>query len=38
VAWMSRKQSSISISTADAKYIVAGSCCNSIVMDEETSV
>jgi hypothetical protein len=27
VAWMSRKQASISLSIAEAKYIVAGSCC-----------
>jgi len=27
VAWMSRKQASISLSTAEAEYIVAGSCC-----------
>jgi hypothetical protein len=27
VAWMSRKQSSISLSTIEAVYIVAGSCC-----------
>jgi hypothetical protein len=27
VAWLSRKQSSISLSTAKAEYIAAGSCC-----------
>ena len=27
VSWMSKKQNSISLSTAKAEYIVAGSCC-----------
>jgi len=27
VAWMSHKQASISLSTAEAEYIAAGSCC-----------
>ncbi|RVW69254.1 Copia protein [Vitis vinifera] len=27
VAWMSKKQNSVSLSTTEAKYIVAGSCC-----------
>jgi hypothetical protein len=27
VAWMSKKQASISLSTAEAEYIAAGSCC-----------
>jgi hypothetical protein len=27
VAWMSQKQASISLSTAEAEYIAAGSCC-----------
>ena len=27
VSWMSKKQNSISLSTAEAEYIVAGSCC-----------
>ena len=27
VSWMSKKQNSVSLSTAKAKYIVAGSCC-----------
>jgi len=31
VTWMSRKQSSISLSTAEAEYIVAGSYC--VIMD-----
>ncbi|XP_030959224.1 secreted RxLR effector protein 161-like [Quercus lobata] len=28
VAWMSKKQNSISLSTAEAEFIVAGSCCS----------
>ena len=28
VAWMSKKQNSISLSTAEVEYIVAGSCCS----------
>jgi hypothetical protein len=31
VTWMSRKQSSISLSTAEAEYIVAGSCCTQLL-------
>jgi len=31
VAWMSRKQSSISLSTAEAEYIVAGSYCTQLL-------
>jgi hypothetical protein len=31
VAWMSKKQASISLSTAKAKYIVAGSCCTQLL-------
>jgi len=31
VAWTSRKQSSISLSTAEAEYIVAGSCCTQLL-------
>jgi len=31
VAWMSRKQASISLSTAEAKYIAAGSCCTQLL-------
>jgi hypothetical protein len=31
VAWMSRKQASISLSTAEAKYIPAGSCCTQLL-------
>ena len=27
VSWMSKKQNSISLSTAEAEYIAAGSCC-----------
>jgi hypothetical protein len=31
VAWISRKQSSISLSTTEAEYIVAGSCCTQLL-------
>jgi hypothetical protein len=31
VAWMSKKQNSISLSTAEAKYIAAGSCCTQLI-------
>jgi hypothetical protein len=31
VAWMSRKQSSIFLSTAEAEYIVAKSCCTQLL-------
>ena len=31
VAWSSRKQSSISLSTAEAEYIVAAECCTQIL-------
>ena len=31
VSWMSKKQNSISLSTAEAKYIVAGSCCTQLL-------
>jgi hypothetical protein len=31
VAWMSKKQNSISLSTAKAEYIVVGSCCTQLI-------
>jgi hypothetical protein len=31
VAWMSLKQASISLSTAEAEYIAAGSCCTQLL-------
>ena len=31
VSWMSRKQNSISLSTAKAEYITAGSCCTQLL-------
>ena len=31
VAWMSKKQNSVSLSTAKAKYIAAGSCCSQLL-------
>ena len=34
VSWMSKKQNSVSLSTAEAEYIAAGSCCRS---EEHTS-
>jgi hypothetical protein len=33
VAWMSKKQASISLSTAEAEYIAAGSCCTQLLGD-----
>ena len=37
VSWMSKKQNSISLSTVEAEYIVAGSCCIQLPSDEKTS-
>ena len=31
VSWMSKKQNSISLSIAEAEYIVAGSCCTQLL-------
>ena len=31
VSWMSKKQNSISLSTVEAEYIVASSCCNQLL-------
>jgi hypothetical protein len=31
VAWMSKKQASISLSTAEAEYIAVGSCCTQLL-------
>ncbi|XP_022864057.1 uncharacterized protein LOC111384068 [Olea europaea var. sylvestris] len=31
VAWLSKKQNSISLSTAEAEYIAAGSCCTQLL-------
>ena len=31
VAWISKKQNSVSLSTAKAKYIAAGSCCSQLL-------
>ena len=31
VAWMSKKQNSMSLSTAEAEYIAAGSCCSQLI-------
>ena len=31
ISWMSKKQNSISLSTAEAEYIVAGSCCTKLL-------
>jgi hypothetical protein len=31
VAWMSKKQASISLSIAEDEYIAAGSCCNQLL-------
>jgi hypothetical protein len=35
VVWMSRKQASISLSTAEAEYIAAGSCCTQLLWMEK---
>ena len=32
VSWLSKKQSSISLSTIEAKYIAAASCCTQVVL------
>ena len=37
VSWFSKKEHSVSTSTAEAEYIAAGSCCASSVMDEEST-
>jgi hypothetical protein len=31
VAWMSKKQASISLSTAEVEYVVVGSCCTQLL-------
>ena len=31
VTWMSKKQNSVSLSTAEAEYIAAGSCCSQLL-------
>ena len=31
VSWMSKKQNSISLSTVEVEYIVAGSCCTQLL-------
>ncbi|XP_022872987.1 uncharacterized protein LOC111391933 [Olea europaea var. sylvestris] len=31
VSWMSKKQNSVSLSTAEAKYIIVGSCCTQLL-------
>ena len=31
VVWMSKKQNSVSLSTAEAEYIAAGSCCSQLL-------
>ena len=31
VAWMSKKQNSVSLSTVEAEYIAAGSCCSQLL-------
>ena len=37
VSWFSKKQNYVSTSTAEAEYIVAGSCCADF-MDEESTI
>ena len=36
VSWSSKKQSSISLSTVEAKYIVSTSCCNQVIWMRQT--
>ena len=36
VSWSSKKQSSISLSTTEAKYIVAASCCTQVIWMKQT--
>ena len=36
VSWISKKKSSISLSTAEAKYIVVASCCTQVIWMKQT--
>ena len=36
VAWMSKRQNSVSLSIAEAEYIAAGSCCSIASLDEKS--
>jgi hypothetical protein len=36
VSWLSKKQSSISLSTAEAEYIAAASCCTQVLWMKQT--
>ena len=36
VSWLSKNQSSISLSTAEAEYIVAASCCTQVIWMKQT--
>ena len=36
VSWLSKKESSISLSTAEAEYIVAASCCTQVIWMKQT--
>jgi hypothetical protein len=36
VAWLSKKKTSISLSTIEAKYIVAASCCTQVIWMKQT--
>ena len=38
VSWMSKKHNSISLSTAEAEYIVAGSCCTQLLWMQNSSM
>ena len=36
VSWLSKKQSSVSLSTAEAEYIVATTCCTQVIWMKQT--
>ena len=36
VSWMSKKQNSVALSTAEAEYIAAGACCTQILYMKQT--
>jgi hypothetical protein len=36
VSWSSKKQNSVALSTAEAKYVIAGSCCAQLLWMRQT--